>query len=408
MKDIEQIRRDFPFFAANPGLCYLDNSATSQRPKAVTECLRKFYEEENASPFRGLYDLSVKATDEYEKAREKTAEYIHARESAEIIFTRNTTESMNLLAYSLGDLLLKPGDEVVIGITEHHSNMLPWRQAAARHGAGVVYYYCDKEGSYRPEELKKLLHPGVKILAITQMSNVFGRVNDVKTFARLCHENGTVIVADGAQSVPHIPVDVQDLDVDFLGFSGHKMLSPMGIGVLYGKRRWLDEMEPFMTGGEMIETVSVDRVVYSPLPQKFEAGTVNTAGAIALGAAMDYLTSLGGVKELEKREKELTQYAYEALSSVPHVSIVGSKDPADHHGILTFTVEGVHPHDVSAILSADGICIRAGHHCAQPLHQYLGIMSTSRASLMFYNTKEEIDRFIESVGKLRKEMGYAD
>ena len=403
----EVIRRDFPFFAANPDLVYLDNSATSQRPAVVLEALRKFYAEDNASPFRGLYPLSMQATEDYENAREKVARFIGAEEAAEIIFTRNASESLNLIAYSWGDSHLSAGDRIIVGITEHHSNFLPWQQLARRTGAEIDYWYCSKEGLYTPESLEALMTPRTRLVAITHMSNIFGRENDVRTFAAIAHAHGALLVADGAQSVPHIPVNVQDLDMDFLAFSGHKLLSPMGIGVLYGKRALLEEMPPFLTGGEMIESVSLEKVVYAPLPQKFEAGTVNTAGAIALGAAIDYLTDIG-FEETMAQEHLLTKRTMDGIGQIPHISVIGSEDPSEHHGIVTFKIDGVHPHDISAILADQGIAIRAGHHCAQPLHQYLGIPSTSRASFMFYNTTEEVDRFLDVISQIRKVMGYAD
>ena len=286
-----EIRKDFPLLS--PKTAYLDNSATTQKPRQVLEAVSHYYESENANPLRGLYQLSLKATDSYEQAREAVRAFIHAKSTEEIIFTRNATESLNLVGYSWTADNLKPEDEILITILEHHSNMLPWRAAARRLGAEIVYWECDPEGYYDPESLKNILNEKTKIVAVTQVSNVFGRVNDIKTFARICHENGTLLVADGAQSVPHMKVDVQDLDCDFLSFSGHKMLAPMGIGVLYGKKDLLEQMPPFMEGGEMIDMVTFDRVVYSPLPHKFEAGTVNTGGALALAAACDYYEKLG-------------------------------------------------------------------------------------------------------------------
>ena len=405
--DIQEIRRDFPFFAAHPKLIYLDSSATSQRLAASVKAASDFYETQNASPFRGLYELSVKATEAYEEARQTVADFIHAKEAAEIVFTRNASESLNLLAYSLCQAVLSEGDEILVGITEHHSNMLPWRDAANRLGAKVVYWECDKEGYYSLESLRQALTPRTKILAVTQMSNIFGRVNDIKAFARIAHENGTLIVADGAQSVPHMAVDVQDLDTDFLVFSGHKMLAPMGIGVLYGKKNLLEKMPPFMSGGEMIDYVTRDRVVYAEVPHKFEAGTVNAGGAVALAEAIRYYQKLG-FEWIEHREAELTCYMAEKILALPHFEVLGSQKPDEHHGIVAFKIEGVHPHDISEILSREGIAIRAGHHCAQPLHQYLGVPSSTRASLMFYNTFEEIDRLVEVLSTVRKVMGYGE
>lgn len=407
MKDINEIRKDFPFFAANPDLVYLDNSATSQRVKKAVDAVSDFYLTRNASPLRGLYDLSIKATEDFENARQTVADFIGAKEACEIIFTRNASESFNLLATSLCSLVLHEGDEILVGITEHHSNMLPWRDAATRTGAKVVYWECDQYGYYSEDSLRAALTPNTKIVTVTQMSNVFGRENDIKTFARIAHENGSLFVADGAQSVPHMKVNVQDLDVDFMAFSGHKMLAPMGIGVLYGKKKWLKKMPPYMSGGEMIDLVSRDRVVYSDLPHKFEAGTVNAGGAYGLAAAIEYYNEIG-FDFISSREAELTAYMAEKIMALPHFEVIGSQDPKEHHGIVTFRIEGVHPHDISEILSQQNIAIRAGHHCAQPLHQHLGVPSTTRASLMFYNTYEEIDKLVDALAGVRKAMGYAD
>ncbi len=405
-KWVEEIRRDFPFFEKNT-LAYLDNSATSQRPRSVVEAVEDFYYHRNANPFRGLYDLSVEATDAYEAAREKVARFIGAESSTEIIFTRNASESLNLAAYSLGELVLREGDEIVCSVVEHHSNLLPWQHAAGRAGARVKYLEPEADGSFSPEKLDELMSERTKIVALTAMSNVFGQMNDVKALAAVAHKYGAYYVADGAQSVPHGSTDVQELDVDLLAFSGHKMLSPMGIGVLYGKERLLDRMPPFLTGGEMIETVSLTGVTYAELPHKFEAGTVNAGGAVGLAAAIDYLESVG-MDRIVEREKELSRLAYSLISEIPHIELLGAKDPEGHHGIFTFRVEGVHPHDVAAILADRDLAVRAGHHCAEPLHQYLKIPSTTRASLMFYNTEEEVERLAEAMRSIRPVMGYGD
>ena len=404
--DVKKIREDFPFFAGTD-LAYLDNSATSQRPRCVMEALTDYYYHHNSNPFRGLYELSIDATERYEQARVKVAGFINAASDREIIFTRNASESLNLVAYSLGAMCLKEGDEVITTVVEHHSNMLPWRLAAERHGATVKYLECEKDGSFLPEKLENLVTEKTKIVAMTGMSNIFGRVNDIKTFAAIAHKKGAYFVMDGAQSVPHSVTDVQDLDVDFLAFSGHKMLAPMGIGVLYGKEALLKEMPPFLSGGEMIEYVTLDSVTYADLPHKFEAGTVNAGGAVALSAAIDYLRSVG-MEDIEERENMLTEMALEEMKKIPHINILGSDDAAQHHGIITFRVDGVHPHDTAAIMAEDGVAIRAGHHCAEPLHHFIGIPSTVRASIMFYNTEEEIERLVKSVASLRSRMGYND
>ncbi len=412
MTELErQIRSEFPLFQ-NRDMVYLDNSATSQRPQAVIDAVSEFYEKNNANPLRGLYELSVDATEAYENARADVARFIHASRPEEIVFTRNATESLNLIAYAWGDAFLGPDDEIVVSIAEHHSNILPWQQVAKRTGAKLVWFDCTADGELDPNELKKLVNEHTKIVAITQISNVFGRLNDVKAYAEIAHSVGAVYVCDGAQSVPHIPVDVKDLDVDFLVFSGHKMFAPMGIGALYAKYELLEKMPPFLTGGEMIEYVTRDGATYAEIPHKFEAGTVNATGAVGFGAAIRYMEGYGW-DVIEERERELSEYMMEQISEVPHVHVLGSKDVADHHGIFTFTIDGVHPHDVAAIFDASNIGVRAGHHCTQPLHKYLHeisteveVVSTTRASLAFYNTREDIDAFIECLKSVRSEMGY--
>ena len=404
--NVNEIRKDFPIFE-NRDIVYLDNSATSQKPSQVIDAVTDFYRSCNANPLRGLYELAQTATEKYESAREKVRQFIHARSGNEIIFTRNATESLNLVAYSYGDLMLRPGDEILVSIMEHHSDMLPWQQAAKRTGAIVKYLECDQQGKITTEDLKNAITEHTRIVAVTQVSNVLGVKNDIRAFAKICHERGIAIVADGAQSVPHMPVDVQELDVDFLAFSGHKMLGPMGIGVLYGKREHLEKMPPFLTGGEMIESVSREGAVFAQPPHKFEAGTVNAGGAVGLAAAIDYLGNIG-FEQIQKREDCLTCILLDEIKRIPYVHVMGSEEPLEHHGIVTFTIDGVHPHDVAAILDADHIAVRAGHHCAQPLMQHMGVMSSTRASLMFYNTEEEVERFIASLKTIRRKMGYAE
>lgn len=405
--DVKRIRKDFPLLSAQEGAVYLDSAATSQKPACVLEAERTFYEKYNANPLRGLYELSEKATQCYEEARRTVQRFIGAQRTEEIIFTRNATESLNLAAYSLGELLLKPGDEIVVSIMEHHSNIVPWQQAAKRAGAVLKFAECTEQGNIGAKEIAEVLTERTRIVSVTQMSNVLGCVNDIKGIAKLCHERGILVIADGAQSVPHMPINVQELDVDFLAFSGHKMLAPMGIGVLYGKKEWLEKMPPFLTGGEMIEYVTREGATYAELPHKFEAGTVNAAGAYALAEAIRYMERIG-FEEIVKREEELTAFAMAEMKKLPEIRIIGSEDPADHHGILAFTVKDVHSHDVAEILSADGIGVRAGHHCAQPLMAFLKTPSTARASLSFYNTEEEILRFTESLKTLRRRMGYGE
>lgn len=405
--DVKRIRKDFPLLSAQEGAVYLDSAATSQKPACVLEAERTFYEKYNANPLRGLYELSEKATQCYEEARRTVQRFIGAQRTEEIIFTRNATESLNLAAYSLGELLLKPGDEIVVSIMEHHSNIVPWQQAAKRAGAVLKFAECTEQGNIGAKEIAEVLTERTRIVSVTQMSNVLGCVNDIKGIVKLCHEQGILVIADGAQSVPHMPVNVQELDVDFLAFSGHKMLAPMGIGVLYGKKEWLEKMPPFLTGGEMIEYVTREGATYAELPHKFEAGTVNAAGAYALAEAIRYMERIG-FEAIVKREEELTAFTMAEMKKLPEIRIIGSEEPADHHGILAFTVKDVHSHDVAEILSADGIGVRAGHHCAQPLMAFLKTPSTARASLSFYNTEEEILRFTESLKTLRRRMGYGE
>ncbi len=404
--NIEEIRKDFPFFENN-NLAYLDNSATTQKPRQVMEAVSDYYLYHNANPFRGLYDLSVDSTERYEAARKKVAEFINAKYSGEIIFTRNASESLNLAARSLSEMLLMRGDEIIITVAEHHSNMLPWRIEAERYGAIVKYLHTDMFGDFSIQEFKSLLTAKTKIVAMTAMSNVFGKINDIKSFAKIAHDAGAVFIADGAQSVPHSRTDVQDLDVDFMAFSGHKMLSPMGIGVLYGKKNILDKMPVFLSGGEMIDTVSLDEVTYAEIPHKFEAGTVNAGGAVGLAAAIEYIEEIG-LTGIEEREEMLTEIAIDGIRKIPHVHVLGSEKANEHHGIITFIIDGVHPHDIADIIAHDNVAVRAGHHCAEPLHHELGIPSTTRASIMFYNTEDEVERLIKSVASVRRLMGFGE
>ena len=401
--DWNSIRADFPLLTED--VAYLDNAATAQKPTAVLDAVRDFYERQNANPLRGLYALGVEATDAYEGAREEVRAFIGAESTEEIIFTRNATESLNLVAYSWAEANLQEGDEILITVMEHHSNLLPWQHAARRCGAALKYIECAPDGTITEEMFRAALTERTKLVSMAHVSNVLGVENDIRTYAAIAHERGVVFVADGAQSAPHRPVDVKDLGVDFFAFSGHKMCAPMGIGVLYGKRELLKNMPPFLTGGEMIEIVRRDTATYAELPHKFEAGTVNAGGAVGLAAAIRYLRGIG-FDAIMEREEQLARLGMELLAAIPQVRVLGKEDPAQHHGILTFDIEGVHPHDVAAILDVDGICVRAGHHCAQPLLQHLGIPSTTRASFAFYNTEEEVRRLAASVADIRKKMGY--
>lgn len=399
-------RKDFPLLMQNK-IIYIDNAATSQRPQCVIDAEGDFYKNYNANPLRGLYSLSVEATEVYENAREAVRNFIGAEKSSEIIFTRNTTESLNLVAYSYGLSNVKKGDEIVVSIMEHHSDLLPWQMVAKTCGAELKFIECANDGSIDLEKVKELITSRTKIVAMTQVSNVLGREYPVKEIAKLAHEKGAVMVVDGAQSTPHMRIDVTDLDADFFAFSGHKLLAPMGIGVLYGKEELLEKMPPFLSGGEMIDSVTRTSAVYAELPHKFEAGTVNAAGAAGLKAAIDYIEKVG-FDYIGEREIALTSRAIEKMKKIPHVNIIGSENADEHTGIVTFTVDNVHPHDISEILAADGIAVRAGHHCAQPLLTHLGLNSTARASFAFYNTEDEVDKFTDSVATIRERMGYGE
>ena len=386
-------------------MIYLDSAATAQRPQCVLDAVADFYRCHNANPLRGLYPLSVEATDIYEQARETVRDFIGARSAREIVFTRNTTESLNLVAYSYGLTHVKAGDEVLVSIMEHHSDLLPWQMVCRQTGAELKFIECAPDGSVDLRQIESLITERTKIVAMTQVSNVLGRKYPVKEVAAMAHKKGAVMVVDGAQSTPHIPVDVQALDADFFAFSGHKVYGPMGIGVLYGREELLNAMPPFLTGGEMIESVTRDGAVFAELPHKFEAGTVNAADAVGLHAAIDYVKSIG-FTAMHQQEVALTRRAMDAIGEMPHVHVLGSEKPEEHCGIITFTVDGVHPHDISEILASDGVAIRAGHHCAQPLLAYLKHPSTARASLAFYNTESEVDRLLDSISTLRERMGY--
>ena len=397
-------KQDFPLLRAMD-VAYVDNAATAQRPQCVLDAENDFYCRRNANPLRGLYPLSVEATDAYEDARETVRDFLGAASTQEIIFTRNTTESLNLVAYSYGLSHIKTGDEVVVSIMEHHSNLLPWQMVCRRTGAALKFMECEPDGTLDLNKVASLITPRTKIVACTHVSNVLGRVNPIREIAELAHRAGAVMVVDAAQSTPHIPVDVQALGADFLAFSGHKVYGPMGIGVLYGREELLNAMPPFLTGGEMIESVTREGAVFAELPHKFEAGTVNAADAVGLQAAIEYVKSVG-FEQMHRQEVALTRRAMEGIRNIPCVHVLGSENPEEHCGIITFTVDGVHPHDISEILASDGIAIRAGHHCAQPLLAFLKHPSTARASLAFYNTEAEIDRLLDSLSTLRERMGY--
>ena len=395
-------KADFPILAANPEVAYLDSAATSQRPRAVIEALSSFYETMNANALRGLYRWSVEATAAIEGARASIARFIGAVD----IFTRNTSEALNLVASSLGRYALKPGDDVVISIMEHHSNIIPWQQICKATGANLVYLRMNSQYQITPEEIASKITERAKIVSVTHVSNVLGTRNDIKAIAKRAHTMGAYMVVDAAQSAPHIPVDVHDLDCDLLAFSAHKMCGPMGIGVLWGRAELLDAMPPFLTGGEMIDSVTETSAVWAPVPEKFEAGTQDAAGIYATGAAVEYLTGLDMAK-IEKREELLARYLVQQLCTLDFVDIVGSKLGQNHVGAVAFNVRGVHPHDVSSILDMNNVCIRAGHHCAEPLLIELHESSTCRASVAFYNDKHDIDQLIEGLNQVWKIFGSA-
>ena len=383
-------------------IVYLDNGATTQKPESVVKSICGYYGGCNANPHRGAYELSVQATDIYESARVKTSKFINAHSPREIIFTKNATESLNLVAYSYGLSHVGEGDEIVITIAEHHSNLVPWQQIVRASGATLKYIYLDKDGNLDEKDIENKITERTKIVAVTQVSNVLGLVNDVKKIADKAHSVGAIVVVDGSQSVPHMKVDVQAIGADFLVFSGHKMLAPMGIGVLYGREKLLEDMPPFLTGGDMIEYVEEQTTTFAELPAKFEAGTQNVGGAAGLSAAIDYIDKVGFDK-ITKIERELVDYAIPKLRELPYIELYGCDSKKDNKtGIITFNVKEVHPHDVSTILDLEGVAIRAGHHCAQPLHKYLGLNATCRASFYLYNSTQDVDRLIESLSKVRK------
>lgn len=399
-------KKDFPLLM-NRSIAYLDNAATEQRPVPVLEAENNFYEKYNANPLRGLYELGVEATEQYENARERVRRFLNAGSTKEIIFTRNTTESINLVAYSYGLNFLHAEDEILVTVMEHHSNLLPWQMVAKATGARLVYLDCEQDGTLTAQEIENKITSHTKLAAIGHVSNVLGCINPVETVIEKVHANGGVVLVDAAQSAPHMKVDVAKLDADFVVFSGHKLMASMGIGVLYGKEALLEQMPPFLSGGEMIEYVTRTGAAYAQLPHKFEAGTVNGGGAVSLAAALDYMDSIG-MDNIVCKEQELTKYAFEGMQQTPGVQIIGSPNWEEHHGIISFAVQDVHPHDVASILDEDGVAIRAGHHCAQPLLAHLGIRSCARASFAFYNTKEDIDRFLASLSQVRRKMGYGE
>ena len=398
----DSLKADFPLLANNPQIAFLDSAATAQRPACVLDAQRDFYERMNANPLRGLYSLSVAATEAIAKVRKQIAELIGADSANDIVFTRNTSESLNLVAKSFAPCVLNAGDEVAITIMEHHSNLIPWQQACAAAGATLVYLYPDEQGRITDAEIAAKIGPKTKICAVAEVSNVLGVRNPVEALAAAVHAQGGYLVVDGAQSVPHMEADVNALGADFFAFSAHKALGPMGIGVLWGRHELLEQMPPMLTGGEMIDSVTEQTAVWAPVPEKFEAGTQDAAGIYATGVALEYLVNTVGYKTVQEREGKLVAYTMGQMSALPYVDIIGPDDAAAHHGVVSFNVRGIHPHDVASILDMSGVCIRAGHHCAQPLLTWLGVenLACCRASLAFYNDEGDVDAFIAGLERV--------
>lgn len=404
MIDAQKLRQDFPILhqlVNDEPLVYLDNAATTQKPEAVLDKLTAYYHQDNANVHRGVHTLAERATQAYEGAREKVRTFINAKETAEVLFTRGTTTSLNWVAKSFGAKFVEAGDEIVISYMEHHSNIIPWQQLAQQKKAKLVYIDITPEGYLDLADAKRKIGPKTKIVSIAHVSNVLGGINPIEELIALAHANDAVMVVDGAQSVPHMKVDVQQLDADFYAFSGHKMCGPTGIGVLYGKRRWLNQMEPVEFGGEMIDFVNLYDSTWKELPWKFEAGTPNIAGGIGLGAAVDYLSAIG-MDEIHAYEQSLVDYVMPKLQAIDGVTVYGPQDPQDHTGVIAFNIDGLHPHDVATALDMEGVAVRAGHHCAQPLLKYLNVPATARASFYFYNTKKDADRLIDAIHKTKE------
>ena len=393
----EEIKKDFPIFN-NRDVVYLDSGATSQRPISVIDAIDDFYKNKNANPHRGAYELSIEATDVYETTREKIAKFINAAHCEEVIFTKNASEALNLIAYSYGLDNLSKDDEVVISIMEHHSNLVPWQFVTKKTGATLKYMYINENFELSEDEIKSKITENTKIVGITHVSNVLGTVNKVKDIIKYAHKMGAVVIVDASQSIPHMKIDVQDLDCDFLVFSGHKMMGPLGIGILYGKKRILSNMNPFLMGGDMIEYVYEDKTTFAPLPNKFEAGTQNVEGVVGLGAAIDYINKIG-YNTIAKIENEVLNYAKQELAKLDFVETYYTPNAENHSSVISFNIKGVHPHDLATILDSEGVAVRAGDHCAQPLIRYLKLPATCRASFCAYNTKEDVDKLLQALKK---------
>lgn len=405
VKQLKTIKADFPILdqkVNDEQLVYLDNAATTQKPRAVVEALDHYYYTDNSNVHRGVHTLAERATEQFENARQKTADFINAPAAKNILFTRGTTQSLNWVAQSYGEANIKAGDEIVISYMEHHSNLVPWQQLALRKKATLKYIGMNEDGTLDMDDAKKQITDQTKIVAIAHVSNVLGVVNPIKALAALAHEHGAIMVADGAQSTPHMKIDVQDLDVDFFAFSGHKMLGPTGIGGLYGKTELLNAMDPIEFGGEMIDFVDLYESSWKELPWKFEAGTPDISGAIGLGAAIDYLNEIG-MAQIEQHEQDIVNYVLPKLEAIDDLEIYGPLDPAKHTGVIAFNLKGLHPHDLATALDMEGVAVRAGHHCAQPLMKYLAVPATARASFYLYNDKDDADHLVDAI-KAAKEF----
>ncbi|MBR6253283.1 MAG: cysteine desulfurase [Clostridia bacterium] len=393
----EEIKKDFPVINNND-IAYLDSAATSQKPQSVIDAEKEYYETFNSNPHRGAYSLSIKATEAYENAREKVAKFINAENPYQIIFSKNATESLNLVAHSYGLTNIKENDEIVLSIMEHHSNLVPWQFVAKTKNAVLNYMYINDNYELSDEEIESKITSKTKVVGITYISNVTGTINNVKKVIEVAHSNGAVVVLDASQAVSHIKIDVQELDADFVIFSGHKMYAPMGIGVLYGKKELLNKMTPFLMGGDMIEYVYEQDTTFATLPNKFEAGTQNVGAAVGLSKAIDYIESIG-FENIKTIENDLRDYAVQSLAKLDFIELYMTPNRENHAGVISFNIKGVHPHDVASILDMNGVCIRSGNHCAQPLMRFLNIDSTCRISFAIYNTKSDIDKLIEALKK---------
>lgn len=404
--DVNRVREDFPILkqlVRKKPLVYLDNAASTQKPKVVIDAVSEVYENYYSNIHRGVHTLSQKATLAYDQAREKVAQLINATDSKECIFVRNASEAINLVAYSYGDKFVSEGDEIIVSAMEHHSNIVPWQLLCQRKNAKLRVIPMNDAGELLMDEFKKMLNPKTRMVAVVHLSNALGTLNPVEEIIELAHQNGTPVLLDGAQSVPHMKMDVQALDCDFLAFSGHKMYGPTGIGVLYGKEKWLEEIPPFLGGGDMIESVSFEKTTYAQLPAKFEAGTPNIADGIALGTTCDYLSSVG-LDTIYQYEQSLLEYGTELLSEVPGLTLIGTA--RKKAGVLSFVMDGIHPHDIGTMLDMEGIAIRSGHHCAEPVMKRLNVPATARASLAFYNTREELDKLADGLRKVLRVFGH--